>query len=1212
MKNIKEGLLIKFISGFGIFTAFLYLLFLILPVITDGFVNSNVSEIEQMIKENTGLSAKIEGLSLATTPRFHVGVKAKKVVVTADNQKILNSDNMLITLKLFPLLFKNVELGEIKANNLSVSLDVENDGSLKILDSFPKKEKEQEYMASLPYGLKLSNKLPLISVKEYKISLINSSKSYYAEGEDFRISDFILDKKVKVSTKGKIILDQWLLSQYNIKVFNRIMPSVSLDDLIFPKEISSDNDNVVAKSIPQKSIDVFNILQTIKKNKLRVDLNADIKTSGTLKHPNQSGYLALDNFSVGVNGKSLPASSVKLIFKGNKTEILSELYSSYDRREKTSVNGIYSSNIIDLKLKSNAQFNNLIRLADSIAQSVGIDDLKTICATGGIDADLSLKSDFKKVFSSGYLKIKPSSILYGKYNVSVNDINADINLNNNNINIKNLYLLVMGHPLKLVGNISDKAIADLKLTGDKLSLKGLLATFGQISILNDYNVNSGTITLDAKIKGALKEITPDILLSVDNINIYNKPAKMKLELANSIIKVLLKKDFVSGDISINKLTADMDGAVISVPSASVVMDNKDINIINSYVLLNKSRIEVKGFVKDYLTQNLNMNISAKGNLASADVVAFIPKDIRVFFPYKGTMPINVTATGNQKNQDICFNLVADSSNYIQFADVNLLKNKQTKIHTDIKISGNKAKLYNSGIYAGESKIASFEGDISNFSNPKLNISFVVPQKVSFPIWGLKNSNITADGRLILGGTVENLKMGGNVNIADLSVKDMDFSVSNLVAKLNGHGISGDATADKFKFGGLVATKLSSKFSLLNYTNFYLENISGSAFAGKVNGKFSYNIPSFTLGLNLTGSGLNSTDAVYAVVGIPKALTGLMDFNTNITASGLTDKDIIKTMKGNFDFDIKNGRFVSIGKLENIVAAQNITSNSLLKSAISAMSTVSAIQQTDKFDSISGKMTFYGGEANISGIKVIGPLMSYHVSGKYYILPNTASLKILGRLDSKIVSYLGILGQLSVEKLLSYIPGLGTNTIKFITMITSDPSKENISLIPALSTGSKEYKDFRVLFSGSVEKASSVKSFMWLSKCDTTQMNLKKDLQDAKKAVEENINKRIQDTKSKVQNTQKNIEKAVEYHKQNIEKEKKVFEQTKTDIVNIKQNAGQSASSLSKLLLNAASNANKKVEPASKSEQTSKDNAEQSSQVQSKESDKQTEKVESGE
>jgi hypothetical protein len=86
-------------------------------------------------------------------------------------------------------------------------------------------------------------------------------------------------------------------------------------------------------------------------------------------------------------------------------------------------------------------------------------------------------------------------------------------------------------------------------------------------------------------------------------------------------------------------------------------------------------------------------------------------------------------------------------------------------------------------------------------------------------------------------------MGGNVNIADLSVKDMDFSVSNLVAKLNGHGISGDATADKFKFGGLVATKLSSKFSLLNYTNFYLENISGSAFAGKVNGKFSYNIPS---------------------------------------------------------------------------------------------------------------------------------------------------------------------------------------------------------------------------------------------------------------------------------------------------------------------------------------------------------------------------------
>ena len=1209
MKNIKERLFIKLISCFGILVCFIYLLFLVLPFLTSGIVGGYAQDIEHIIKESTGLNAKIDGLSLETTPRLHVGVKAKNVVVKDDrSSEILNSDSAVFTLKIIPLLFKNIELGEIKADKLEISLDVKNDGTLMLLESFPTKDKNDAQMVSLPYGLKLSNSLPSIFVKQYKISILNSSRSYYAEGEDFKISDFILDKKIKVSTKGKIVLDRWLLSQYNIKVFNKIMPNLNLDDLIFPKEVSSvENTNV--DNMPQKANDVFGILQAVKKNKLRVDVNADIKTSGTLKYPSQKGYFSLENFSVGVNGKSLPQSSAKLLFKGKKTEIYSKLYSSCDSKEITSINGLFSSKWLDLKVKSNAKFNNLIRLADSIAQSFGINDLKTISATGGIDADLAVKSDLKKVISSGYLKVLPSSLKYSQYNLSISDIIADISLDNNNIDIKNLSLSVMGHPLKLIGRISDKAFADLKLSGEKLSLKGLVGALGQIKILNENNINSGTISLNAVLKGALKEISPDVRISVDNINIYNKPAKITLNLANSVIKMIISKSSASGEINVNRFNANMDGAVISVPSADIVMDNKDINIINSYVLLNKSRIDVKGIVKDYLTEKLNMNISAKGRLASADVAAFIPKDVRVFFPYKGTMPVSITAVGNQKTQDICFSLIADPANYIQFADVNLLKNKQTKIYTDIKLSGNNAKLYNSGVFAGTTKIASFEGDISNFSSPKLNISVVVPQKVSFPIWGLKNSNITAVGKLILGGTLEDLKLGGNVHIDDLSVKDMAFSITNLSAKLSGHGIGGNATAEKFKFGGLVATNLSSKFSLKNYTDFYLENLSGTAFEGKVNGKFSYNIPSFKFGLDLSGKGLNSMDAVYGAVGIPKALTGTLDFSTNISSSGLSDKEIIQNLKGNFDFDIKKGRFVSIGKFENIVAAQNITSNSLLKAAISAMSTVSAIQQTDKFDSINGKMNFSNGVANIPEIRVIGPLMSYYVTGKYYILPNSANLKILGRLDSKIVSYMGVLGQLSVEKLLSYIPGLGANTIKFITKITSDPSKENISLIPELSSGSKEYKDFRVIFNGSVERASSVKSFMWLSKCDTTQMNLKKDLQDAKKAVEENINNRIKDAQTKIENTQKNIEKAVEYHKQNIEKEKKVFEQTKTDIVNIKKNAGQSASNLSKLLLNAASNANKKVQPAKSTDTKSNDAVSSETKPSTSDSDAQTPKSE---
>lgn len=98
------------------------------------------------------------------------------------------------------------------------------------------------------------------------------------------------------------------------------------------------------------------------------------------------------------------------------------------------------------------------------------------------------------------------------------------------------------------------------------------------------------------------------------------------------------------------------------------------------------------------------------------------------------------------------------------------------------------------------------------------------------------------------------------------------------------------------------------------------------------------------------------------------------------------------------------------------------------------------------------MTMNNGSANIEYINVTGPLMSYYVKGIYNILGNSANMTILGRLDSKVVSYLGPLGQLSVKKLLSYIPNFGPATAKFLKLMTQPPKKEELALIPALSSG----------------------------------------------------------------------------------------------------------------------------------------------------------------
>jgi hypothetical protein len=214
-------------------------------------------------------------------------------------------------------------------------------------------------------------------------------------------------------------------------------------------------------------------------------------------------------------------------------------------------------------------------------------------------------------------------------------------------------------------------------------------------------------------------------------------------------------------------------------------------------------------------------------------------------------------------------------------------------------------------------------------------------------------------------------------------------------------------------------------------------------------------------------------------------------------------------------------------------------------------------------------------------------MSYYVTGTYYILPNTAHLNILGRLDSKIVSYLGPIGQLSAEKLLSYIPKFGAQTAQFLNILTSNPETEKTELIPPLTNGSKSYKDFKVIFNGPVEKSSSVKSFKWLSKCDTTQMNIKDDLKNAKEAVEKNIENSIKDAQTKAENVKTNVTNIVNAKKQEVENAKKSIQQTKTELENAKNNAKQTATNLGNLLKNAAINSQKKIEttPANKTTTT---------------------------
>ena len=1166
---------------FGSIFVCIYALFLILPFALTPIANKYAPEIEKIIKESTGYNTEISGLGVITSPKLAIGIKAKdfKMAISDKNQEFLVVNNFKIKLSLLPLILKKVQFDSISANSISANLDVKKDGNFLILDYLKipnnKDEQNEQTLNGLPFNFKLSNHLPNISLKSYKIVLkdISSSKSYYVEGQNLKISDFVLDKKIKISTAGKVVLENETVSNFDVKIFNKIMPDVDFDDLIFPKTVETNDENVT-QSDNALPFNIIEILKAVKSNGLTANLKMNVKTFGTIKDPIQQGKFSIDNISAKVGANQLPHSYMNLIFKGKKTDIDSIFYTSSDKNEKTQIIGSIKSGknkAIDLTFRSNAKFENIIRIIDSIAQTFEINDFKTLSATGAIDSDFNIKSDLKKVDSSGYLRIPQASLKYGIYNVSIDKINADIDLTNNNVSVNNFSASVMGNPLKMTGKITSDANTDLKIIADNLVLKGLITLAGQTQILKENDFNSGVVSLKALIKGRLNSLKPDINLTVNNINIFNKPSGFKVLLDNALIKLNIHKTDILGEIDVNNLGLKNSDASVSVPNAKILVDNKNINIKNSYLLVGNSRIDVKGIVTDYINDKLNIDITASGNLNSADIASFIPKGIRSMFPYKGSMPISVKADGNSKSQNIKIDLTATPSGYIQLADVNLLKGQNTKIHSDIKINGETLSFENTGIANNSGTIATLAGNIDKlYSSPKLNLNINVAQNVSFPIWGMGNSNITAKGKIDVSGNINNPIVKGDVNISDISIKDMDFVLTNLKANLNGPILHGSGTAEKFKFGGIEGSNINAKFSLIDYTTFYLNDLTADVFDGKVNGKISYNISNTGIGVNLTGKGLNSTEAVFGAIGIKNTLTGTMGFIANFTTKGVTDKAIFENLKGNIDFDVTDGRFMGIGRLENLVSAQNITSNSILKSAISALSTLNIMQETNKFKSITGSMTLANGMANISKILVSGPLMSYYVKGTYYIIPNTAYLVILGRLDSKTVSCLGVLGEFSAEKLLSYIPKFGTATAKFLQQLTADPVNENTALIPPLTTGSTNYKDFKVIMNGSVGAPSSVKNFKWLTKCDTTKIDIKQDMKNSVDAVKTNVQNQVKSVKTTVESVKTNTARIIQEQKNSVN-------QTKTDIQNVKQNASQSAVNLGKLFLNAAQKSQTKYE-----------------------------------
>jgi len=106
-------------------------------------------------------------------------------------------------------------------------------------------------------------------------------------------------------------------------------------------------------------------------------------------------------------------------------------------------------------------------------------------------------------------------------------------------------------------------------------------------------------------------------------------------------------------------------------------------------------------------------------------------------------------------------------------------------------------------------------------------------------------------------------------------------------------------------------------------------------------------------------------------------------------------------------------------------------------------------------------------------------MSLYVDGYLNMLNYNGDIKILGRLNQEIVNILGPVGNLSADKVLSYIPVIGITTAALFDSLNAPVDENELKTIPEL-TPKANNKAFKVIIKGNTMSANAVKSFQWLA------------------------------------------------------------------------------------------------------------------------------------
>ena len=187
-----------------------------------------------------------------------------------------------------------------------------------------------------------------------------------------------------------------------------------------------------------------------------------------------------------------------------------------------------------------------------------------------------------------------------------------------------------------------------------MPLPSLFYAFAPRNLRTLYNFRSGDVTLNAVIKGKLKEVVGSANFGLDNFDFSDRKNSFRIK-DNKLtgdFTCETKKKTLTGHI-LNKDFAFIipkTASSVRVPVLEAGIADKNINIPENTLLFNdKSEIKFSGEVLNY-EKLKSIKFDAAGSVNTDDLVKFIGKELKPFIHSQGAVPVKLTLNGDKKKQ----------------------------------------------------------------------------------------------------------------------------------------------------------------------------------------------------------------------------------------------------------------------------------------------------------------------------------------------------------------------------------------------------------------------------------------------------------------------------------------------------------------------------------------------------------------------------------